>query len=192
MKIHAIHDLSDRKVIDTLKFAMFDVIQTDLIMNYHPDYHDQPGNLFYILDEGRYRPGHGKYYVITDDYDKYVCSAGWNEYEQDTDTALVLTRMYVSPGYRCQYILGNTVLPDMIEAARDYKRIWITSNNHNRAIYTYFERADAGQRTALFKDWPPIYKRFKPIGKSTVYYTEQWIAEYEHTREDSISTGGNS
>lgn len=184
MKIHTIHDLSDHKTINLLKFALFDVIQTDLIMNYHPDYQHQPGNLFYILDEGRYRQGQGKYYVVTDDYDKYVCSAGWNEYELDSDVALVLTRMYVHPGYRCQYILGNAVLPEMLREAAGHKHIWITSNDHNRAIYTYFERADSGQRTALFKDWPPIYKQFKPIGKKTVYYTEQWIAEYEHPRED--------
>jgi hypothetical protein len=92
--------------------------------------------------------------------------------------------MYVAPGFRCQYILGNTVLPKMIEAAGRYKHIWITSNNHNRAIYLFFERAASGKKTALFNDWPPIYRKFKPLGKRTVYYTEQWIAEYEHARKN--------
>jgi len=182
MKIHTIHDLSDGVVVDILKDNLSKITDANIVKNYHPDWSGQPGNLFYILAQGRYRPGHGKYYVITDDDDKYMCSAGWNEYELDTSVALVLTRMYVSPGFRCQYILGNTVLPEMIEASTGHKHIWITSNNHNRAIYLFFERAASGKKTALFNDWPPIYRRFKPLGKKTVYYTEQWIAEYEHTR----------
>ena len=181
MKIHTIHDLTNREVVDILQDNLSLITDANVIKNYHPDYCGQPGNLFYILEQGRYRQGHGKYYVITDDHDKYMCSAGWNEYELDTSVALMLTRMYVAPGFRCQYILGNLILPQAIEEANRYKHIWITSNNHNRAIYLFFERAASGKRTALFNDWPPIYRKFKPLGQKTVYYTEQWVAEYDRT-----------
>jgi hypothetical protein len=181
MKIHTIHDLTNRAAVDILRDNLSLITDTNIVKNYHPDWGDQPGNLFYILEHGRYRQGRGKYYIITDDSDKYMCSAGWNEYELDKNVALMLTRMYVAPGFRCQYILGNTVLPEMIEAAGRYKHIWITSNNHNRAIYLFFERAAGGKKTALFNDWPPIYKKFKPLGQKTVYYTQQWVAEYDRT-----------
>jgi hypothetical protein len=179
MKIHEIHDLSNQTVIDILKHGLSDINDVNIIKNYHPDYSNISGNLFYILDQGRYSQGHGKYFVITDDSDKYVCSVGWNEYDLNSSVALLLTRMYITPKYRAQYIIGKTVLPQMIEEAQNYSKLWITANNHNKAIYTYFERASQNKRTALFNDWPDIYKRFKPIGKKTVYYTEQWVAEYD-------------
>jgi hypothetical protein len=179
MKIHEINDLGNTTVIDILKHGLSEVDHISIIKNYHPDYSNIPGNLFYILDQGRYRIGHGKYFVITDDHDKYVCSAGWNEYDLDSTVALLLTRMYITPRYRAQYIIGKMVLPLMISEAGNYSKLWITSNNHNRSIYTYFERASQNKRTVLFNDWPDIYKRFKPIGKKIVYYTEQWIAEYD-------------
>ena len=108
-----------------------------------------------------------------------MCSVGWNEYDLNSSVALLLTRMYITLKYRAQYIIGKTVLSQMIFEAQNYSKLWITANNHNKAIYTYFERASQNKRTALFNDWPDIYKRFKPIGKKTVYYTEQWVAEYD-------------
>jgi hypothetical protein len=179
MKIHWIHDLSDRPVVDLLKDNLSKITDTNIIKNYHPDYSNQPGNLFYILKQGRYDFDKGKYYVITDDSDKYVCSAGWNEYELDTCIALILTRMYVVEEYRCQFILGNLVLPLMISETHQYRRRWITANVHNHSIYKFFERAAQGKTTSLFRDWPELYKQFKPIGQHTVYYTNQWVAEYQ-------------
>lgn len=179
MKVYEIHNLSNKSVIDILKRGVSEIHDESIVKNYHPDYYNIPGNLFYILDQGRYSSGHGKYFVITDDHDKYVCSVGWNEYDLDSTVALLLTRMYITPAYRAQYIIGKTVLPLMISEAENYSRLWITANNHNRSIYTYFERASQNKRTVLFNDWPDIYKRFKPIGKQIVYYTEQWVAEYD-------------
>lgn len=179
MKIHEIHDLTNKQIIDILKHGLSEVNHENIIKNYHPDYSTTPGNLFYILKEGRYKFGHGKYFVVTDDDDKYVCSVGWNEYDLNPNVALLLTRMYISPSYRAQYIIGKNILPQMIDEAKNHSKLWITANNHNRAIYTYFERASQNKRTVLFNDWPDIYKKFKPIGKHVVYYTEQWVAEYD-------------
>lgn len=179
MKIHEIHDLSNQTVIDILKHDLSDINDENIIKNYHPDYYNISGNLFYILNQGRYHYGHGKYFVITDDNDKYLCSAGWNEYDLNSSVALLLTRMYISPKYRAQYIIGNTILPKMIQEAINYSKLWVTVNDHNYSIYKYFERVSQTKRPVLFNDWPDIYKRFKPIGKHTIYYTEQWTAEYD-------------
>jgi hypothetical protein len=164
------------------------ITDSSIVKNYHPDYHDEPGNLFRILTDGRYARGHGKYFIVTDDADKYLCSAGWNEYDLDRTVALLLTRMYVAPRYRTQYILGNLVLPGMIDEAIKYQRLWVTMNDYNRSLYRYFERASENKRTVLFNDWPDIYRRFKPIGKRTVYYTEQWTAEYDKHNEHASET----
>lgn len=176
MKIHEIHDLSNTSIIDLLKNSLKDITDDKIVKNYHPDFSDTPGNLFYILSEGRYQLG--KYFVVTIN-NKYVCSAGWNEYELESNIALLLTRMYIVPEYRGKYIIGNNILPVCIKEASSYDRLWITANEHNRAIYTYFERARQNKRTTLFNDWPEIYKRFKPLGKKQIYYTDQWVAEYE-------------
>ena len=162
--------------IDLLKNSLTDITDDTIVKNYHPDYSDTPGNLFYILNEGRYQLG--KYFVVTIN-NKYVCSAGWNEYELESDVALLLTRMYIVPEYRGKYIIGNNILPKCIQEASSYNHLWITANEHNKSIYNYFERASQNKRTTLFNDWPEIYKRFKPLGKKQIYYTDQWVAEYE-------------
>jgi hypothetical protein len=177
MKIHTIHDLSNSTDIKILETALSTVVDNRIVANYHPDHRHSPGNLFYVLKQGRYRHGRGKYFIVTDN-DKYVCSAGWNEYDLDSHIALLLTRMYVDPEYRARYIIGNTILPLIIEETTNYAKRWITANEYNRAIYSYFERAHENKRTTLFNDWPEIYRKFKPIGKHTVYYTEQYVAEY--------------
>jgi hypothetical protein len=176
MKIHEIHSTKDAAV-GFLLDAYSKITDAAYIQNYHPDYSHLNSNFFYVLEQGRYRQGHGKYFVVTDN-DKYVCSCGWNEYDLEPTIALVLTRMYVSPEYRARYIIGNTVLPLCITETEQYQRRWITANEHNRTIYDYFVRAASGKRTALCNDWPSIYKQFKPLGIHTVYYTKQYVAEY--------------
>jgi hypothetical protein len=183
MKIHEIHDTGNADVIAILEQGLSAATDPVYIKNYHPSYRDNPANLFYVLNTGRFRQGHGKYFVITDDQDKYMCSLGWNEYDLDPTVALVLARMYIAPEFRGQYIIGKHVLPKVLQEASRYDRIWITANEHNKTIYNYFERANSGKRTTLFNDWPEIYKRFKPIGKHMVYYTPQWVAEY--TKENT-------
>ena len=178
MRIHELHDLTNKPVVDILRNAMLTVDKPNLILNYHPDYSHKPGNLFYILQTGRYANGHGKYYVVTQG-DQYVCGAGWNEYDYDPTVALLLTRMYVAPQQRSNFILGNMVLPLMLEETQQYEHQWVTVNQHNIGLYRYFERAEQGRSTSLAQDWPEVYRKFKPIGEHKIYFTDQWVAEYQ-------------
>lgn len=178
MLIHEIHDLSNRYVTDLLKHGLSHIDDTSYISNYHPDYENSPGNLFNALLTGRYRSGHGKYYVIEEE-GKYVASAGWNEYDLDTSVALLLTRMYTMPAYRMNYHVANNILPIALDEVKNYEHIWFTCNEYNKKIYNWFIRVSEGKRGALFNDWPDIYKNFKPIGKKYIYYTEQYVMEYK-------------
>ncbi len=173
MKIHAINDLSNTYVINLLKENLQSVDDFNLIRNYHPDYYKTPGNLFCILDQGRYQNGN---YFVVEDNGKYICSAGWNDYE---GIALLLTRAYISDQYRRKYLLSKYLLPLMFEQTQQYDTLWITCNEYNKSIYHAFERLDAGRPAGLFDQWPETYKKFKPIGTKTLYYTEQYVAEYK-------------
>ena len=174
MIIHEIHDLSNTPVVDLLKKGLSKIKDETYLKNYHPDYIDVPGNVFNILKQGRYITG--KYYILVED-DKFLCSGGWNEYENDI--ALMLTRLYIVPEHRAKYHAGNYILPRALEEVKRYKHVWITCNEYNKAIYHWFDRANKGKRTGLFNDWPDIYRKFVPIGKKDIYYTEQYVAEYQ-------------
>jgi hypothetical protein len=176
MIIHEIHDLSNSIVINLLSKELSKITDETYIKNYHPDYIDTPSNLFCILKQGRYV--NGNYYVMEED-DKYICSAGWNEYELDSNIALMLTRLYIAPEHRAKYHAGNYILPKALTEVKRYKHVWITCNEYNKAIYHWFDRANKGKRTGLFNDWPDIYRKFVPIGKKDIYYTEQYVAEYQ-------------
>jgi hypothetical protein len=178
MIIHEVHDLSNRYVNDIMYYGLSKVTDKNAIRNYHPDYANEPGNLFAILDNGRYKEGHGKYFVIEED-GNYICSAGWNEYDLDPTIAFALTRMYTNPNYRGQYIIGNNILPMTLSETLKYKNVWMTVNRHNKIMYSWFVRASQNKSTALFNDWPEIYKKFKPIGKKLIYNTPQYVVELE-------------
>jgi hypothetical protein len=180
MKLHKIHDSSNRAVIKLLEENLAEIIDEQYIQNYHPKYKDQPGNLFYILNEPNGRYQRGCYYVIESD-NEYVCSAGWNEYELNSNIALALTRAYVSPKYRTKYYLGNYILPEIIASTRTYNHLYITSNSYNSAIYQWFVRANQNKSTAMFNNWPEIYRKFKPIGILSIYHTQQFVVEYNPT-----------
>jgi hypothetical protein len=171
-----INDLSNHYVIDLLKHSLSEINDPAIIKNYHPDYSNTPGNLFYILSNGRYQSG--TYYVV-EEGGKYVCSAGWNRYCEDHETALLLTRAYIPNSHRSNYLLSKYLLQLMIGATVQYKKVWITCNEHNRSIYRAFERLHLGNSAGLFNQWPDIYKKFKPIGVKTIYSTQQYVVEYE-------------
>lgn len=173
MKIHAINDFSNKYVIELLKKNLQAVTHSTLTKNYHPNYSTTPGNLFFILDQGRYK--NGNYFVVEDDNGEYVCSAGWNEYE---DVALLLTRAYIKTAYRRKYFLSEFLLPLMFKETTKYNKLWITCNEYNKSIYHAFERMAEGKSVGLFDQWPDTYKKFKPIGIKIVYNTEQYVAEY--------------
>jgi len=175
--IHLINDLSNKHVVNLLKSNFCSISNKNIVKNYHPDYSNIPGNLFYILAKGRYKQG--MYYVVEKN-GKYICSAGWNKYHECVDTALLLTRAYVSEHYRSKYPLATYLLPLMIDATSHYKHVWITCNEHNRSIYSAFERLNSGKSAGLFNQWPDVYKKFKPIGLKTIYNTQQYVVEREN------------
>lgn len=176
--VYEINDLTDQKIIEVLKTGiskeMFE--KENLLENYLYEHKDKSSNLFYILKNGRYLKG--DYFVVTDSDDRYLASAGWNHYDQDT--ALLLTRMLVIPEYRGSYILANTVLQEMIDRSSNYKNRWITFNEYNLTLYKWFERVDQGKRGALFNNWPKIYSRFKPVGQKNINHTLQYVVELKN------------
>ena len=180
MQLHQLHDASNRLIIGLLEDSFSKITNSNLIKNYHPDYKNDTANIFYILNDvkGRYRKG--CYYVLEEN-NEYVCSAGYNEYELDSTIALALTRAYVEPKHRSKYYMGEYILPKIIESTIQYEHLYITADSFNSAIYQWFNRANEGKRPAMFNDWPDIYRKFKPIGKKNIYYTEQYVMEL--TRE---------
>jgi hypothetical protein len=176
MQLHGIHDSSNRVIMSLLEDSFSTITDADIIKNYHPDYKNEPANIFYILNDvnGRYR--RGCYYVLEDN-GEYVCSAGYNEYDLDQTIVLALTRAYVNPKYRTKYCMGEYILPKIIENTKQYEHLYITADSHNSAIYQWFVRANDGKRPTMFHQWPDIYRKFKPIGKKNIYYTEQYVVE---------------
>ena len=176
LEIHQITDL-DNKIVEILKSGISrDMFGSEqLAINYLYEYRETPGNLFYILNQGRYNTG--SYFVVTDN-NRYIASAGWNHYNDDT--ALLLTRMLVIPEYRGSYILAKTVLQTMIDQSSNYKNQWITFNEYNLTLYKWFERVEEGKRGALFNNWPDIYARFKPIGQRQINHTLQYVVELKN------------
>jgi hypothetical protein len=169
--------------MDLLEFAFSKIENNNILKNYHPDYKNDPSNIFYILNDKNGRYNRGCYYVLENDGD-YVCSAGWNEYDLDNTIALALTRAYVEPKHRTKYYMGEYILPKIIENTRQYQHLYITADSYNSTIYQWFVRASEGKSPSMFNDWPDIYRKFKPIGKKTIYYTEQYIAEYKNESID--------
>ena len=170
MIIHSVNDLSNIGVINFLKHGLEEAVGLE---NYHPDVSSNPANLFYILKEGRYK--HGNYFVMEED-GKYAGSAGWNPYG---DVALVLTRAFIPTWCRVKYNMAYHLLPIIFDQTVSYERLWVTCNDYNFSIYQALTRMQSGKSAGLFESWPPIYKKFVPIGKKIVNYTEQYVAEYK-------------
>ena len=177
MKLHQIHDSSNKFVMDLLETEFYKIKNKNLLQNYHPDSKNYPGNLFYILTDnnGRYRKG--CYYVL-EDQGSFVASAGYNQYDFD-DTIALISRAYVSPKYRTNYHLAEYILPKIIESTKNFKKLYITFNIYNKIIYDGFVRMSQSKKTGIHDNWPDIYKKFKPIGKQIIYYTEQYVVEYQ-------------
>ena len=140
MVIHQIHDLSDSYIRDLLSNGLSKIDKLNpYAKNYHPEYQNTEGNLFSVLDKGRYAEGKGKYFILEDN-STYISSAGWNEYELDTSIALILTRMYTDTSYRMNYHITKYILPLILEEVKHYKHIWGTTNEYNKKIYNWFVR----------------------------------------------------
>ena len=178
MQLHEIQDTSNKFVMKLLEDSFSKINNSNLIKNYHPKYMNDPANIFYILNDIKGRYHRGCYYVL-EDAGEYICSAGYNEYELDQTIALALTRDYINPKFRAKYFMGEYILPNIIESTIQYKHLYITADSHNSTIYKWFDRTHQGKRPAMFNNWPDIYRNFKPIGKKTIYYTEQYVMEYQ-------------
>lgn len=176
MIIHSINNLSNSNVINFLKHGLEEAVGLE---NYHPDFSNNSANLFYVLKEGRYKQGN--YFVMEQD-GKYVGSAGWNPYDE---IALILTRAYIPASERRKYNMAHYLLPLIFEQTTNFEKLWITCNDHNFAIYQALTRLHDGKSAGLFSAWPPIYKKFVPVGKKTVNYTEQYVAEYIRNNDDT-------
>jgi len=90
---------------------------------------------------------------------------------------LVLSRSYITKEYRTTYLLGQLLLPRMLEETEQFKNVWITCNENNKSIYDWFVMTASGKQPTLFNHWPKIYDRFEPIGMKEVYYTNQYVAQ---------------
>lgn len=178
MKLHAIQDSSNKFVMGLLEDAFSKITDSNLVRNYHPDYKNDPANIFYILNDNNGRYKKGSYFVLENN-NEFVCSAGWNEYELDNKIALALTRAYVNPIYRTKYYMAEYILPKIIDSTTSYDNLYITADSFNSTIYQFFVRAESQKKTGLFNEWPDIYRKFKPIGKQTIYYTEQYVVAYQ-------------
>lgn len=176
MKIHAITDDTNAEAIEVLKSGITsDMLKNDgLCDNYLYERRHHPANLFYWLANGRYK--NGCMYVVSDSNGFVACS-GWYQYAPDT--AIVLNRMLINPVHRTKYVVGNLLLPKMIEQTKQYDNVWITCNEYNKSIYNWFNRAAEGKSPALFKNWPDIYKAFKPIGQHKVNGILQYVVALE-------------
>lgn len=174
VNVHKIHNLKNVTIIKILEEGLNNIKEQHLIENYSIDKKDSPANLFYQLNNGRF--SNGAYYVIEKD-NKYIASAGWNRY--DNDTALILVRAYTISEFRTQSLLADLLLPDMLNSCKDYKNIWITCNKYNKAIYNWFYRNSIGKSTTISNKWSDIYKNFEPIGIKTINYTEQYVIQYK-------------
>lgn len=169
---YELHDCSSSTGLKLLQDNFSRIDDPNLIKNYHPDYRGTPGNFFTVLDEGRYARGYGKYYVI-EEGGAYICSAGWNRYQVEPDTALLLTRMYVDPHHRGKYTVGKHIFPLALEEARiDHSRLWVTFNGYNAKWRKWFETVKVRGLV------PDHYKNFNYIGILDVYYTQQYVYEY--------------
>jgi hypothetical protein len=174
MKIISIKD--DPSIIDFLKDNLRLVSEPHLLDNYHPDNESFYGNIFRIIKDGRFDIGN--YYVMIADDGEYVGSAGWNQL--DESTALALVRMYVPKKFRAGFIMGEHVLPILINETSNYQHTWVTFNSYNKPMYTAMERIHSGKSSSL-TPWPAIYRKFKPLGQHTVNNTLQYVAEYERS-----------
>lgn len=177
MNLYRINDLSDKHTKNLLETAFSNIDDKNIIKNYHPKYKEEKSNIFYILNDSTGRYKNGCYYLVEEN-NKLVCAAGWNEYELDNQIALALTRAYIDPKFRGKYVMAKHILPEIISATKKYPELYITVNRYNKTIYDWLSRYHQGKSHALGVQLPEIYKKFRPVGKKTIYFTEQYVLKY--------------
>lgn len=182
MNLHSITDLSNKKVVNILRSGLLQVQDENLIKNYHPNHDDFSGNLFYTLKNGRYK--NSNFFVLIDN-GNFVACAGWNPYiYRNQKIALGLTRCYIAENYRRQWLLSKYFLPKIFEETTEYKKIWLTVNSYNHTIYKGFELLSNGRNAGVGESWPKIFNNFSPIGIKTIYFTKQYVIEFNRMKHD--------
>jgi hypothetical protein len=174
MQVISIND--DPTIINFLKENLRLIPETYLLENYHPDHEYYPGNIFRYINKGKFNIGN--YYVMITDSGEYAGSAGWSQLNEST--ALTLVRMYVPKKFRTDYIVGEHIFPKLVEETSHYQHTWITFNSYNKPMYDAIERMHNGKSSGL-NPWPPIYRKFKPLGQKTINTVLQYVAEYERS-----------
>lgn len=181
MNLHYLHDDSDQTKITILQDGLRCVEDERLSKNYNPKYSENNANLFYLLKNGRYAFSKGKFFVLENN-GKFVACAGWNQYDQDPSIALLLTRVYIANEYRANYFLTKYFLPAMLPEVLHFSKIWMTFNLHNKVIYDWFIKINNSGEDGFVAKKFPIFKSFNPIGLQSVYFTDQYVIEYQKSK----------
>lgn len=176
MFLHSLKSHKDKHLVDFLKKNFSKIKETQLVRNYHPDFENESSNFFNILQNGRYE--NGNYFILEED-GKFCGSAGWNPYRYRNEIiALGLTRCYLSREYRNKWLLSKYFLPMILEETKEFKKLWLSVNEYNKTIYKGFELFAQGKPVGLGEPWPKIFSQFIPIGKKTIYFTKQYVLEW--------------
>jgi hypothetical protein len=88
--------------------------------------------------------------------------------------------MYVPKKFRTNFMIGEHILPIVMNETVNYQRTWVTLNSYNKPMYNAISRMHLGKSSSL-TPWPDIYRKFKPIGQHVVNNTLQYVAEYERS-----------
>ena len=179
MIVHPIKDLGNGPVVNLLRQGLETMPEHDLAVNYHPYFDNDPANLFYLLNNGRFDIGN--YYVMQTELGEYAGSAGWSRLN-DT-TALALVRAYIPLKFRTAYNMAKYILPKIMEETVAFNSIWITCNHYNKPIYDALVKLSKGEPAGLFNQWPAEYKKFTPIGTKVVNNSVQFVAEYKREQQ---------
>lgn len=214
--IYQLNDLSNLENVNKLRDGLASIPTKNyrgMEENYLYEHKDTPGNLFRILDEGRYL--NGAYYVLTNQEDRYMASTGWYMYQDETEgeVALALTRTIIHPdfkaeklneelnlqtmnttntGIRAPFLSGIGVirnylfLPIIAEIkSRHQGKIWQTVNKKNYGFYWLLERENKKENSTYYKvlDDTGVKYRWIPMGERTVHYTTQHILELQDIKD---------
>ena len=187
-KIYQLNDLSNQEYVDRLKDTLASIPIKEYKggeVNYLYAYKDTSGNLFRILDEGRFKSG--AYYLITDNEDNFVVGTGWHMYqhEEEGEVAILCSRSILATKYRNTTIFPTTIQPPIIEQIKLKKpsgKIWQTFNGRTARLINIILHPKYLDPTHKAHD--PLYwktgAKFNYIGKRTVFYTEQEVIEFQY------------
>ena len=203
--VYELNDLSNPELVNILKEGLDSIPISNyrgMEENYLYQYKDTPGNLFRILDDGRYL--NGAYYMLTDKDDNFMASTGWYMYQDETegDVALALTRTITHPNYRGTRGKVNLESSDDTVAtlgmikhrlfaptlraikAKHQGKIWITFNGKNVTFIKH------GLRQKKFnKSWSSdlgledIKYENLYLGEKFIHYTWQHVLELHEIKD---------